>query len=550
MSAAVRLFASDRACLLAVVLAGLLLAAPGLGSRDLWDPDEPRTAAVTAAVVAGESWAAPRLDGRPWLEKPPLYYWLAAAASRAAGRVDEATVRLPANAAAILCAVVVFFLGRALWGRRAGLLAAIVLLTTFDFAIEARWARPDMLLALFLTFAALAAWKICAREGAARAPSAWAAAFWAAIGLGVLTKGPVALLPIAGVVVFAAATRRGAALRRLGVVWGPAVAALPIVAWALAWIAATGGPFPAGEVLARFGRRITDGIHHARPPLHLLTTLPLALLPWIALLPAAIAETWPRRSGDRDERAPFVLSLLVAYVALFAMSAEKRGVYLLPIVPLAAILIGRLWDVRLYPWIPPPPARAIAAGLVAWLMAVGAAAVWVLARLAAEAPALLRPAALLTAVALAAAVAPLLLWRRAGAGGAVGLFAAGAALCSLVATHAVLPAIEPYKSPRAFGRRVAAAAGADPVGIFRDPHRGIAWYAGRPLAVLPTTEALAAFLSDPPRALVISEAQAWEAAAPRAGDGARIVERGRVGHRAFVLVEAGSAAPAGAGTVP
>ena len=545
MRAAARLFASDRACLLAVVLAGLLLLVPGLGSRDLWDPDEPRTAAVTAAIVSGESWVAPRLDGRPWLEKPPLYYWLAAAAARATGQVDEATVRLPANVAAVLCAVVVFLLGRSLWGRRAGVLAAVVLLTTFDFAIEARWARPDMLLGLILTFAALAAWKVCEREVLPRARSAWAAAFWAAIGLGLIAKGPVALLPIAGVLVFAAATRRAAVLRALGAGWGMAVAALPIAAWMLGWSVATGTPFPAAAVLGRFAQRLTEGIHHARPPLHLLTTLPLALVPWVALLPAAIAETWPRREGNRDERAVFILSLAIAYLALFAMSAEKRGVYLLPVVPLSAILIGRLWDVRLYPWLPPPPARAIAAGLAAWLLAIGAAAAWVLARLPAEAPALMRPATLLAGAALLAASAPLALWRRAGTGGAIGLFAAGAALCSLLATHVVLPAIEPYKSPRDFGRRVAAAAGPDPVGIFRDPHRGIAWYAGRPLEVLPTTASLAAFLSGPARALVVSEAQAWEAAAPRAGAGARIVERGRVGHRVFVLVEPDRAAGAG-----
>jgi 4-amino-4-deoxy-L-arabinose transferase-like glycosyltransferase len=547
------LVASDRACLAAIVLGGLLLVAPGLGARDLWDPDEPRTAAVTAAIVAGGSWAAPRLDDRPWLEKPPLYYWLAAAASLAAGRVDEATVRLPANAAAIACAIVVFLFGRELWGRRAGLLAAIVLLTTFDFAIEARWARPDMLLGLLLTLAAFAAWKACAAGAATRSPSAWAALFWGAVGLGILDKGPVALLPLAGAAVFAFARRRPAALGRLVGVWGVAAAALPVLAWTLAWSAAAGTPFPVGDVLARFALRVTAGVHHPHPPLHILSTLPLALLPWGALLPAAIAETWPRHGTDgRDERAAFVLSLLITDLALFAMSEEKRGIYLLPMVPLAALLVGRLWDVRLYPWDPPPPARAVAAGLAAWLAATGVAVVWVLALLARAAPGLERPAALLGAVGLAAAAAPLLLWRRAGAAGAIGLFGAGAALAVVVALHVVMPAIDPYKSPREFGRRVAAAAGDDPVAIFRDPHRGIAWYAGRPLVLLPTTDALNAYLAAPRRALVVSESEAWEGAAPATRTGARVVANGSVGHRDFVLVESApaSGAPPAARATP
>jgi 4-amino-4-deoxy-L-arabinose transferase-like glycosyltransferase len=547
------LVASDRACLVTIVLGGLLLLAPALGGRDLWDPDEPRTAAVTAAMVAGGSWAVPLLDGRPWLEKPPLYYWLAAAASRAAGRVDEATVRLPANAAAIACAVVVFLLGRELWGRRAGLLAAVVLLTTLDFAIEARWARPDMLLGFLLSLAALAAWKACAPGAATRTPSAWAACFWGAVGLGILAKGPVALLPLAGVAVFAAAIGRPGVVVRLVTGWGLAAALVPVLGWALAWSAAAGASFPIGEVLARFARRFGEGVHHPRPPLHLLTTLPLALLPWTALLPAAIAEIWPRRTREgRDERAVFVLSMLITYIALFAMSAEKRGVYLLPIVPLSAVLVGRLWDVRLYPWEPPPPARAIAAGLLVWLAAIGAAVVWILARLATEAPGLQRPAALLGAVGLAAASAPILLWRRVGAAGAIGLFGGGAALAAFVALHAVMPAIEPYKSPRAFGGRVAAAAGADPVAIFRDPHRGIAWYAGRPLHLLPTTGSLEAYLAAPRRALVICETQAWERVAPDVATVARVVDHGRVGHRGFVLVESapGAAAPPAARADP
>ncbi|HKQ98652.1 MAG TPA: phospholipid carrier-dependent glycosyltransferase, partial [Candidatus Polarisedimenticolia bacterium] len=159
MSLVARLYGSDRASLLAVVAAALLLLVPGLGTRDLWDPDEPRTALVTRDLAEGGRWAVPTLDGRPWLEKPPLYYWLATAAGGAVGQVDALAVRIPANLAAILTAVTVFYFGRSLWGRRAGLLAALVLLTTEDFLIEARWARPDMLLGLLMTAAAFAAWR-------------------------------------------------------------------------------------------------------------------------------------------------------------------------------------------------------------------------------------------------------------------------------------------------------------------------------------------------------------------------------------------------------
>lgn len=536
MSLSARLAGSDRASLLCVVLAALALLVPGLAARDLWDPDEPRTALVVSDLAEGSVWAVPTLNGRPWLEKPPLYYWLAAGASRLAGRVDALGLRLPASLAAVLLAVTVFFFGRALWGRRAGLLAAIVLVTTEDFVIEARWARPDMLLGLFLTLAAFAAWK-AAEEDDAR----WAAVFWGALGLGVLAKGPVALLPIAGLALFALATRDAAILRRLRPAFGLPLMLVPAGLWMAAWSAETGTGFPLGAILGRFATRLGDGIHHARPPAHLLTTLPLALLPWVALLPAAIAETWPGPARGRDRRSVFLYAFLLADLTLFALSAEKRGVYLLPMTPLVALLIGRMWDQRLYAWDPPPPARLIRAGLAAWLVIVIAAAAITLRRLEAAEPALLPAASWLAAAAILGALAPLVLLRRAGAGRAIGLFAGGAVAAALVVTQVVLPAIDPHKSARRFGQEVGARAGEGPLGILVDPHAGISWYSGRRMALLPDAEALARFLSEGDDPHVVAEAAAWDEIA-RSGSvlSAVVAAEGSAGHRRFVLLARGS----------
>jgi 4-amino-4-deoxy-L-arabinose transferase-like glycosyltransferase len=446
--------------------------------------------------------------------------------------------------------VTVYFFGRSLWGRRAGILAALVLVTTEDFLIEARWARPDMLLGLLLTVATLAAWKAAgedARPGkdaaaaGARGDARWAAVLWGSLGLAILTKGPVGLLPLAGIALHAAAARDVAFLRRLRPARGALVMLLPAGVWMAAWSATTGERFPIGAILGRFATRFGEGIHHAHPPSHLFTTLPLSLLPWVALLPAAIAETWPGSERGRDRRLIFLYSLLLADLTLFALSAEKRGVYLLPMTPLVALLVGRMWDLRLYAWDPPSPSRLLRAGILAWLVVVIGAAAIVLRQVRAAEPALLPAASWLAAAGLAGAVAPVLFYRRAGPGGAVGLFAAGAALAGLVATHVVLPAIDPYKSARRFGQEVAAQAGAAPVGILRDRHNGIAWYAGRSLTLLPGTEDLERFLADGDRRHVVADLPTWEAIA-RSGavPGAQVTAEGRVGHRRFVLIEAGS----------
>ncbi|HYV86048.1 MAG TPA: glycosyltransferase family 39 protein [Patescibacteria group bacterium] len=535
MTLSVRLFRTDRACLLLVLATGLVLCATGLARRDLWDPDEPRTALATSAIVATGDWSVLRQDGRPWLEKPPLYYWLAAATSIAAGEVNELTVRLPANAAAVLCSVAVFFLGRELWGRRAGALAAIVLLTTEDFVVESRWARPDMLLALLMTLAALSAW--CALRASFR--TGWLAAFWIALGLAVLAKGPVGLLPLLALGVHLAATRGLGALRRLGAEWGVPVAALPTVLWILAWGRQTESVFPIGDALLRFGARVAGGIHHPHPPLHLLTTLPLSLLPWVVMVPAAVYETFPRRGRPLDERSVFLYSFLIVYVVMFAMSVEKRGIYLLPILPFGALLVGRLWDLSLFDWDPPPAGRAIHLGLFAWLVAVSAASAYYLPRIAEGDPDLLGPARLLASCAFIGALLPIIFYRRLAPGGAIALFALGAAAGLLVVTCDVMPAINQHKSARAFAGRVAALAGTREVGIHPDAHAGLSWYARRPLTILPDGASLAGFLARPDAPLAVVEEEAWRQLGRDGPETGRVVERGRVGHRAFVLVEAG-----------
>jgi 4-amino-4-deoxy-L-arabinose transferase-like glycosyltransferase len=531
----IRPFRSDRSCLLLTVIFGLLLCGGGLGGRDLWDPDEPRTALVTEGIARSGEWAVLQRDGRPYLEKPPLYYWLAALASLPSGRVSEFTVRLPASVAAILTAVMVFLLGRGLFGRRAGALSALVFLTTFDVVLEARWARPDMLLTLLVTMAAL-----FFREAVeARDPRPWLLAFYLSIGLAVLAKGPVGLLPIPAALVCLAAGRNLSFLKRAGIAWGVPLMLLPAGLWVAAWSAGSGRPYPLAAILGRFGQRVAEGVHHPRPLSHILGSLPVALFPWVVLLPAAFHDAWPRRGVRRDFRITFLFSFLLAYVALFAMSAEKRGVYLLPILPFQALLLGRLWDGALLPWDPPPALRSIRWGLAASAVLAVAGAAYYLPRVAEEDAGLLPPAVLVGTAFVLSTCAPLLLLPRIGPGRALGVLASGLVVCHVVIIAAVLPAVDIHKSARPLAVRAAAAAGADPLGIFPDDHPGLAWYAGRPITVLPDRGQLRGFLESAPRVFCLIEAGDWEI--ERGGLApAAVIGRGRVGHRSFVLVRSGA----------
>lgn len=532
-----RLFRSDAACLALIVPLAALLFATGLGGRDLWAPDEPRTGVVVRDTLETGSWSVLHENGSVWTEKPPLYYWLAAIASLPAGRVTEWALRLPSSLAAVVVIVLTFYFGRALFGRRTGALAAIVLATTQGFVMEARWAHPDMLWCLFLLGACLAFFEADRRGGDRR----WLASFYLQIGLAVLTKGPLGLvLPILAVAAFHAVVRDPGVLRRTGWSWGLPLALLPIAIWIVAWSAAAGGPFPVFGALGRLAARFTEGVHHPQPFFHTFLSLPVEFLPWTILLPLAVMQTAPRRTGRADRETIYLYAWTLVFLSVFALSAEKRAVYLLPILPFLAVLVARVWDTALMDWEPSPVGRPIAWSIGAGLLLVAGAGVALLPRLAAEAPDLWRPGLMVAAILALTCLAALGAQRRHGPGAGLHLFAAGMVVCHLVVALAVLPPIDARKSARPFALRAVAAAGDAPIGIYPDFHAAYAFYAGRRLAHPRNPEELRVFLASAPRVVLIVEEVHYEAARRILGIELAVLHRERVGHRTMLIASSPS----------
>src|ERR1044071_8885731 len=107
-----------------LALAGVLLFLPGLGGRDLWNPDEARYAEVAREMPLAGSYAVPHLNGQVYSLKPPLLFWSIRTAAHLTGGLDEVAARLPSALAAIGTLLLTYRLGRRLFGRRAGGLAA------------------------------------------------------------------------------------------------------------------------------------------------------------------------------------------------------------------------------------------------------------------------------------------------------------------------------------------------------------------------------------------------------------------------------------------
>src|ERR1700756_5195560 len=166
----------------------------GLGQFGLLGAEEPHYAQVAREMLERHDWITPTLGGRPWLEKPPPYYWQAMLAFSLFG-VSDVTARVPAAVDATLLVIAVYLFFRR-FRRGVEVDAALITASCAGVIGYARAASMDMTLAEMFTLGMLAWWAW--REGGKRI---YLALFYVFMALGMLAKGPVAPFLAAGVTV-------------------------------------------------------------------------------------------------------------------------------------------------------------------------------------------------------------------------------------------------------------------------------------------------------------------------------------------------------------
>lgn len=543
---------------LAVIAAAAVLLLTGLGTTGLWAPDEPRYAQIAEELRSGTHGPGGavllRLNGQPYTQKPPLYYWIAAALGAPGGRVSEALARLPSALAGVAMVWLTLQLGGRLFrGRpRAALWSALVLLTVFRFGHVARRVQLDVLLGALELAALYAFWRLFEVGGRAPGTRRWLWLLHGALGLAVLAKGPVGLLPVAVAAVFLAWERhRGDRTARRDIF--PAWSWLVSLGPALVWLGGAAALAPAGfledSVSQNLFGRFFAGTSHARPIPYYLYQFPLDFLPWTLLWPLAflVGRRVRRESSEEERRARrFLASWIGVFLVFFSISAGKRGLYLLPAFPAAALLCGASLDAAVHArgGVPAAVRGALAAAALA-LGAAGGIVAWRGGWLLVEGSGFALPASFGAALAIACGGAISLaigLARRWPGGDAVltGVFA-GLVAVELSVFALAYPAFDDEKSPRAIALAAAEVAGpGGAVAVFdRTPLvGGIAYYSGRPVVPLSDAAAARRFVAEGGRAVIVLERRLD--ALRRAGD-FEVRASSRSGRRTLVVATPTSA---------
>ena len=321
------------------VAVAALLFVPLIGQRTLFISDEARYALLARNMVEHGHWLVPHIGDEVHMEKPPGYAWaIALIALLQGGVITELASVLPAALSGIGTVGVTAALGRRLFGSTAGLVAGLVLATSFGFFIHARMALADMTITCCVVGSFWAFWRADAEPPRA---GRYMAVFYGFLALGLSAKGPYALMPILVLAIFLirdGGFRRLAALRPAT---GVLVLGAVISPWAVAF-ARHQQSYVRDVVVGDFGVHFSlwTGFHEILFP---FGPLGLEFLPWAVLLPAAVvAGFWHSPDAATRRRMKFLASWALTYVVLVTLSSHKRDRYLLAVYPALALMIGWL----------------------------------------------------------------------------------------------------------------------------------------------------------------------------------------------------------------
>jgi 4-amino-4-deoxy-L-arabinose transferase-like glycosyltransferase len=338
-----------------VALLCLVLFVPGMASIPPLDRDEARFAQASRQMLESGDFVRIRFQDRARDKKPAGIYWLQAASVALFSNAESPAIwpyRLPSLLGAAIAALLTLALGRALFppaprdlsrggGRRAGLLAGVLMASALGLVAEAHIAKTDAALcaAAVAGQGALGLVYVRARSGC-RVGWPLAAGFWLAEAAGILLKGPIVpLIALATAASLAIADRDVRWLARLRPLAGLCLVAVLVLPWLIAIEHATAGRFLTRAVGHDLLPKLLGGQQsHGAPPGTYLVLALVTFWPGSLLIVPALVRGWRTRRAPAER---FLLAWLIPAWLAFELVPTKLPHYVLPLYPALALLAGR-----------------------------------------------------------------------------------------------------------------------------------------------------------------------------------------------------------------
>ena len=305
-------------------------------------PDEGRYAEIPREMVSTGDWNTPRLNGIKYFEKPALQYWATAVAYEVFGEHNW-TARLWSALTGFLGILLVYYAGLRLFGRDAGLLAALVLGGSFLYVMLGHINILDMGVSFFMSVT-LVALLLAQREGiSAQQNRWWMVVCWAGMALSMLSKGLIGVaLPGAVLVLYTLIQRDWGLWKRLHLGIGTLIFLAIAAPWFIT-VSIDNPEFPwfffVHEHFMRFLTTVHGRVH---PWYTFIPVVMLGVLPWLVPMFDSLWRSWKTDTPTRGQFAPRRMLLIwIVFIFLFFSKSDSKLVpYILPIFPALALLIG------------------------------------------------------------------------------------------------------------------------------------------------------------------------------------------------------------------
>lgn len=352
-----------------LALFALVMIAPGLSALPPVDRDESRYAVASTQMLNSGDFVDIRYQDIPRHLQPAGIYWLQAGAVAALSDPDNREIwafRVPSLLNAIAASLLTAWLAGALFGRMAGVTAGVLLASCLSVNFEGRIAKIDASLLAAVT-AAMAALAQIYLDRATR-PRVMAALFWAAMGVGLLLKGPIPMIFVGGAIAMLVAwDRRAAWLKRLHAGWGVPLMLAIAAPWYIAIAQVDPDFFNRAIGKNLLGKVAKSQQAHGGPFGYHLALFPAMFWPGALFAALAVPFVW-RGRGLPEVR--FLIAWIIPGWIVYELVATKLPHYVLPTYPAIAILAaGALFAPR---GVAPIWARALGAGFaLLWLAVSG-----------------------------------------------------------------------------------------------------------------------------------------------------------------------------------
>jgi 4-amino-4-deoxy-L-arabinose transferase-like glycosyltransferase len=364
----------------------------GIGDSTLWDANEAFYAETPRVMIETGDYVSPSFNGNPRFNKPPLTYWIVASSYQIFG-ISEWSERLPIVIAAMVLTAAAFVIGRSVWGTQAGFWAAIVMATLPRFLMHSRRTSIDVFLSLFM---GLTLMFFVLSEMRPERRKLWLCLMYACVGLGYMTKGPVAVvLPGAVFFIYLLIEKRLKYITKMMVPAGIAVFLAIVVPWYLLVYQKHGGGYIVSFLLNENISRYTDEGWGPRRSFFYVQTMLGDLFPWSLLMIAALVCVVFRRkigelvfgiehpgTDDATDSAFSIARLLAIWivfiVGFYSLSRNQQDQYVMPTYLAASVLVGALINAFIEKRVEWVHWLFVASGLL--LAAIGGSFVYIVSR--------------------------------------------------------------------------------------------------------------------------------------------------------------------------